>query len=68
MSLIKVFINQVLIYDILTSICMSIIIVIFYKVFSNSLSVITNYNEKMAFSIEEVIGEYKNSIYLLQIF
>lgn len=55
-SLIKVFINQVLIYDILTSICMSIIIVIFYKVFSNSLSVITNYNEKMAFSIEEVLG------------
>ena len=55
-SLIKVFINQVLIYDILTAICMSIIIVIFYKVFSNSLSVITNYNEKMAFSIEEVLG------------
>ena len=55
-SLIKVFINQVLIYDILTAICMSIIIVIFYKVFSNSLAVITNYNEKMAFSIEEVLG------------
>ena len=55
-SLIKVFINQVLIYDILTAMCMSIIIVIFYKVFSNSLSVITNYNEKMAFSIEEVLG------------
>ncbi len=55
-SLIKVFINQILIYDILTAVCMSIIIVIFYKVFSNSLSVITNYYEKMAFSIEEVLG------------
>ena len=55
-SLVKVFINQVLIYDILTAICMSIIIVVFYKIFSNSLSVITNYNEKMAFSIEEILG------------
>lgn len=55
-SLIKVFINQVLIYDILSAICMSIIIVVFYKIFSNSLQVITNFNEKMAFSIEEVLG------------
>ena len=55
-SLIKVFINQVLIYDILSAICMSIIIVVFYKIFSNSLQVITNYNEKMAFSIEEILG------------
>ena len=55
-SLVKVFINQVLIYDILTAICLSVIIVVFYKIFSNSLSVITNYNEKMAFSIEEILG------------
>ena len=55
-SLIKVFINQVLIYDILSAICMSIIIVVFYKIFSNSLQVITTFNEKMAFSIEEVLG------------
>ena len=55
-SLVKVFINQVLIYDILTAICLSVIIVVFYKIFSNSLTVITNYNEKMAFSIEEILG------------
>ena len=55
-SLVKIFIKQVLIYDILSAICMSIIIVIFYKIFSNSLQVITNYNEKMAFSIEEILG------------
>ena len=55
-SIVQVFINQVLIYDILTAICMSIIVVIFYKIFANSLTVITNYNEKMAFSIEEILG------------
>lgn len=55
-NVIKVFINQFLIYDLLVAITMSIITVIFYKIFANSLSVIINYNEKMAFSIEEVLG------------
>ena len=55
-NIIKVFINQFLIYDLLVSISYSIVTVIFYKIFANSLTVITNYNEKMAFSIEEVLG------------
>lgn len=55
-NVIQVFINQFLIYDFLVAISMSIIIVIFYKIFVNSLQVLVNYNEKMAFSIEEVIG------------
>ncbi len=55
-SILKVLITQVLIYDILVSISMSIIVVVFYKIFANSLTVITNFNEKMAFSIEEVLG------------
>ena len=55
-NVIKVFINQFLIYDILVAITISIITVIFYKIFANSLTVLTNYNEKMAFSIEEVLG------------
>lgn len=55
-NIIKVFINQFLIYDMLVAITISIITAIFYKIFSNSLTVLTNYNEKMAFSIEEVLG------------
>ena len=55
-NVIKVFINEFLIYDILVAITISIITVIFYKIFANSLTVLTNYNEKMAFSIEEVLG------------
>ena len=55
-NIVKIFINQFLLFDLLTGISMSIITVIFYKIFANSLTVIVNYNEKMAFSIEEVLG------------
>ena len=55
-SVVKIFIKQFLLYDLLLAISMSIVIVIFYKIFANSLAVITSYNEKMAFSIEEVLG------------
>lgn len=55
-SIAKLCMTQFLIYDLLTSIAMSIVVVIFYKIFANSLTVITNYNDKMAFSIEEVLG------------
>lgn len=55
-SIIKILMKQFLIYDLLMAISMSMVIVIFYKIFANSLTVITNYNEKMAFSIEEVLG------------
>jgi len=55
-NVIKILIHQFLIYDLLVAISVSIITVIFYKIFSNSLAVITSGNEKMAFSIEEVLG------------
>lgn len=55
-NIIKILISQFLVYDVLTAISMSIIVAIFYKIFTNSLVVITNYNDKMAFSIEEVLG------------
>ena len=55
-SIAKILMTQFLIYDLLVAISMSIIAVIFYKIFANSLTVITSYNEKMAFSIEEVLG------------
>ena len=55
-NIVKLFINQFLIYDLLVALAFSIIVVVFYKIFVNALSVITNYNEKMAFSIEEIIA------------
>lgn len=45
-----------LLYDLITSIALGLITYIFYKIFVNSLIVITNYKEKQAFSIEEVMG------------
>lgn len=44
------------IYDILVSITFSIIVVVFYKIFVNSINVLEEIGEKRAFSIEEVIG------------
>ncbi len=55
-NIIKVLISQFLLYDLLVAISMAIIAVIFYKIFANSLSILIHYNEKMAFSIEEVLG------------
>lgn len=55
-NVVKVFIGGFLLYDLLVAISMSIVTTIFYKIFVNSLEIITNYNEKMAFSIEEVLG------------
>lgn len=52
----KMFFDIFLVYDLLVSIMTGIITYIFYKIFSNSLTVITSFNEKKAFSIEEVIG------------
>ena len=55
-NVIKVFIKQFLIYDLLVAITVSMVVYIFYKIFVNALGLITNYNEKMAFSIEEVLA------------
>lgn len=43
-------------FDLITSIAIGIITYIFYKIFSNSLIVISDYVEKQVFSIEEVMG------------
>lgn len=43
-------------YDVLASIAFSIIALVFYKIFVNSLVVFQDIGEKRAFSIEEVIG------------
>ncbi len=55
-SILKLISGTVLIYDVLTAICLSVIVAIFYKVFVNAITVLINYNEKMAFSIEEVLA------------
>lgn len=45
-----------LVYDLLASFVFAILTYIFYKIFSNSITVIKDYGIKQAFTIEEVIG------------
>lgn len=52
----KIAISGFTLYDILASVTFSIIAVVFYKIFVNSLVVFQDIGEKRAFSIEEVIG------------
>ncbi len=44
------------VYDLVTSILFAIITYIFYKIFTNSITVIRDYGEKTVFTIEEVLG------------
>lgn len=55
-GIVKVLISGFLIYDFLVAITMSMITFILYKVFVNGISVIINFNEKRAFSLEEIMG------------
>ena len=52
----KMFFTMFLIYDLISSIMLGIVTYIFYKIFSNSIVVISQYGIKKAFSIEEVMG------------
>lgn len=52
----KMFFTMFLVYDLLASIVFSILTYIFYKIFSNSITVIKDYGVKQVFTIEEVIG------------
>lgn len=52
----KMFFTTFLVYDLVVSIMLGIIVYIFYKIFANSLIVISEYGIKKAFSIEEVMG------------
>lgn len=52
----KLFLGTFVVYDLLVSVVTGIITYIFYKIFSNSLTVITSFRDKKVFSIEEVIG------------
>ena len=55
-GIIKIFMSTVTLYDILSTITLSIIALVFYKIFVNSLVVIQEFYKNRAFSIEEVIG------------
>ena len=52
----KIGISGFTIYDILLSVSFSIIVFVFYKIFVNSITVLQDFGDKKAFSIEEVIG------------
>ncbi len=52
----SLFFKELMVYDILVSIMVSISAYIFYKIFANSLIVINEFAIKKAFAIEEVIG------------
>ena len=51
-----IFFKDIIVYDIIFSFVYSISAYIFYKIFVNSICVIKNVGNKMAFSIEEVMG------------
>lgn len=52
----SVIFKDIIVYDIIFSFVYSIAAYIFYKIFVNSISVVKNVGDKMAFSIEEVMG------------
>lgn len=55
-QIVKIAMAQFTLYDVLASITLSIIALVFYKIFVNSIVVVREFYEKRAFSIEEVIG------------
>ena len=52
----QILFKEVMVYDLLFCFIYSIAAYIFYKIFVNSINVITNIGEKRAYSIEEVLG------------
>ena len=55
-QVLPVFFRDVMVYDILLGLVYSIASFIFYKIFVNSISVITNLGEHRAYAVEEVLG------------
>lgn len=52
----KMFFSIFLVYDLLASIVFALISYMFYKIFTNSITVVKEYGKKMAFTVEEVMG------------
>ena len=55
-QLAKVGMSGFTLYDVLSIICFSIIAIVFYKIFVNSIIVFRDFFEAKAFSIEEILG------------
>ena len=55
-QLAKVGMSGFTLYDVLSIICFSIIAIVFYKIFVNSIIVFRDFGETKAFSIEEILG------------
>ena len=55
-QLAKIGISGFTLYDVLSVICFSIIAVVFYKIFVNSILALSGFVEGKAFSIEEILG------------
>lgn len=55
-QLAKIGISGFTLYDVLSVICFSIIAVVFYKIFVNSILALSGFAEGKAFSIEEILG------------
>ncbi len=55
-QVVGLFFREIMVYDLIFSFIYSISAYIFYKIFVNSVGVVTNIGEKRAYSIEEVIG------------
>lgn len=55
-QLAKIGISGFTLYDVLSVISFSIIVVVFYKIFVNSMIVIRDFSDGKAFSIEEILG------------
>lgn len=56
LQIIKLAISTFTIYDMLSGVAVSIIALVFYKIFVNAIVVLQDFNKKSAFSIEEIIG------------
>ena len=55
-GIVKVLISGFLLYDFLVAIVNSMLIFVLYKIFVNSIEVITNFNQTKAFTLEEIMG------------
>ena len=55
-GIVKILMSVFTLYDVLSVITLSIIALVFYKIFVNSLVVVQEFYKRKAFSIEEVIG------------
>lgn len=55
-QVVPLFFGTFYVFDLLTSIMLGIVTYVFYKIFVNSISLIKNFGQKSAFTIEEVMG------------